>query len=181
MSADNFTQSTVAALTALKTRIAAVQWEGRDAFDKVELFDMTDLPRALRELLTFGNRVCLVILDFESWETETFGQELRAHQTRALELLIADRHWGNRQLALIGGDDTPGALALKDLVLPAVFGLLVAGTNTASGLYCVPGDGELIELQDKARDELAGRIVWRQGLRITGGLLRAQLGKRPIT
>jgi hypothetical protein len=187
MSAANHTVATTAALEVVRAKLAVLQWTPPGggaavaAFGSVSVFDMTDLVQALRELLAFKDRVALVIHAGETWEHVIDGQELRSHLTREVQLLLSDRAWAKRQDALLGTATTPGALALKDLVVPALHGILIAGTDTASAIYGQPQAGELIELQDRARKDLAGRIVYRQPVELIGGMLVSKLGKRPIT
>lgn len=177
----NFTKSSTDVLNALKTRVATMVNPESDpltfAFQSVAIFDLTDIVAALNELFTFGERVCFVILEGEDFREEVSGRELRYHQTRRVSLLFSDRNWGDRQIALLGGalSSQPGVLKLKDLLLARVTGVLL------DGVYAAPDSGELIELHDQARADAPGRIVYRQGFNLTGGMLAFNLGKKPIT
>ncbi len=177
----NSTKSTVTVLNALKTKLEAVQWtptggSATAVFQKVGIFDLTDIVPALNELFAFGERVCFVILEGEDFREEKVGQEMRYHQQRRVSLIFSDRNWGDRQLALLGDTTTtPGALVLKDLLMPGVTGILV------DGVYAAPESGELIELHDQARQDAPGRIVYRQPFVLTGGMLAFHLGKKPLT
>jgi hypothetical protein len=75
---------------------------GQPAFHKVALYDHPNLTAALDELLTFSDRLCLVIYQGEQFEPVRQGRHLHLRQTLDLQLLIADYHPGNRQLAHFG-------------------------------------------------------------------------------
>lgn len=166
---------TVGALTALKTKLEAIQYQAAPAFGKVAMFDMTNLQVALMELLTASSRVCLIVHDVETFETKKNGQSLDVRQSRELSLLVADRHFANRQIALFGdGDKTPGALKLKDLILNNVLGML------QSGMYCEPIHGEQLVLEQTIRDQLNGRVGFILGLRLVGGNVTIPLSRQPI-
>jgi hypothetical protein len=180
----NTTKPTKDVLTTLKTKLAALQWTptggpAEAAFHHVEIFDMSDLVVALQELLALeGHRVCLIVHDSESFENEVKGRDLHCRQSRQVRLVLADRHWTERQAAMLGDtatpQTTPGALKLKDITLPAVCGLL------QDGIRCEPGSGELALLQSSDRADLAGRIVYFQDLTLAGGELKFDLGNKPI-
>ena len=171
--------NTNTALTALADKLTALQWtpEGgpaQNAFAKVALFDMTNLAVALRELMSYADRVCLIVHDSERFENEHKNRELRTRQRRDVQLLIADRQIANRQAALSGDNKTPGVLALKDIVLGAVVGPLVPG------VFIQPEHGEQMILSEKARAELTGRVAFVLGLQIVGGNIITDLGPQPI-
>jgi hypothetical protein len=178
---------TLTVLDVLKTKLEALRWtpEGgvaEPAFERVELFDLQELAKAIEELRVFKARACFVVLDIERFENELAGNKLLVRQRRAVALLITDRNYGSRQRALEGTGTSPGVLALKDLVLsgepgdPAasVLGLL------ATGVVCEPAFGAFIELRDTARDDLAGRIAYEQDLELIGGSTEFRLGAGPI-
>lgn len=147
------------------------------AFGKVEIFDMTDLGRALNELLMLQHdRVCLIVLATEQWRDELRGRHLHCQQVRNVTLVMADRHWADRQKALMGdyvaSPPSPGALTLKDITLPHVCGLLMPG------IRCEPDEGDPGGISRER--EVHGRTVFFQNLILTGGELAFDLGKAPI-
>lgn len=188
MSNSNTIKSTKSVLETLKSKVAAVQWtpSGGGAavalFGKVEIYDLTDLAVAINDLLAFKDRICLVVLDSEDYENIKQGQELHCLQTRRVVLLMADRHWTKAQTALLGdGTKTPGVLEMKDLVLPAVIGLL------QDGVMCEPGTGELSAVQAVSAEEKKSRsrsgdhrITYWQPLTLRGGEYFAELGRKSI-
>ena len=181
MGNSNTIKSTKGVLETLKSKVSAVQWTPsvgpvQALFGKVEIYDLTDLAIAINDLLAFKDRICLVVLDSEDYENVRSGQELHCLQTRRVVLLMADRHWTKAQTALLGdGTKTPGVLDMKDLVLPAVIGLL------QDGVMCEPGTGELsaVQSQDKGRTK-DHRITYWQPLTLRGGEYFAELGRKPI-
>ena len=173
--------ATNTALDKLVADLQAIEWTPlsgpvQSAFNKVSLFDMSNLAVALRELMTFVGRVCFVVHDSERFENSRpgSGRELRTRQTRSITLLISDKQIANRQIALFGDATNPGALALKDLVLDSIVGLLVPG------VFVQPEHGEQMILSEKARAELTGRVAFALGLQIVGGNIITDLGPQPI-
>ncbi len=179
---------TLTVLDALKAKIEALQWvpaagAAEAAFQKVALFDMSDLETALQELLIFDGRVCVIVLVSEQFENGAGGGlKLIMRQLRHVSLLIADRDYGNRQNALTGSETSPGVLALKDLVLSGqVLGLLTSGAPAVSlGITVTPTQGAFVRLVDQTRENLAGRLCWEQDLELRGGYLEALLGPGPV-
>ena len=178
--------STIAALEALKTKLEALQWtppvEGgvaAAAFERVEIFDISELETALTELRVFKGRVCFIILDTETFTTEGGPTKLIVRQTRQVAILIADRDYGARQRALVGSAASPGVLGLKDLVLngeadapqKSILGSLV------DGVACVPTNGTVMELRGEQRDDLAGRVVCEQDVELRGGYREVRLNQ----
>jgi len=174
--------STLTVLTALKDALEAIQWtpEGgdpEDAFQKVELFDIDDLATALKDLRTFKDRACFIIIDEERCTSEIVGQKMQSRQSRSIALLITDRDYGKRAEALIGDATRPGVLALKDLVLnPAseVIGQIL------DGIAVMPATGAPIRITGEERDNMTGRLCYGQDLEIRGGFIEVRLGPGPI-
>ena len=185
--------NTLTVLNALKAKLEALQWTPQGgpaeaAFKRVDLFDISEIETAIEELFVFKDRVCFVVLDSEHFDNEAAtSTKVISKMTRSVALLIADRNYGKRQKALIGTDASPGVLGLKDIVLngddsgpdSSVIGLLKNG-NTDLRVFCRPVNGVFIRLQDKKRENLAGRIVYEQDIEIRGGYFEASLGRGPI-
>lgn len=144
------------------------------AFQKVAMFDMSNLVVALQELITYANRVCLIVHDNERFTNEKKGRQLFTRQTRQVSLLMADRHFANRQKALFGDKGTPGVLALKDAVLGEIVGLL------EPGVYVQPVHGEQMVLEQKIRETLQGRVAFMLVVELVGGNIITDLGVQPI-
>ncbi len=170
MPAQNLTTPTVEVLNALQAHLSAVQYAGSPAFDQVELYDLADLAQAIKDLLLVKNRICLVVLDSESWEPERKGQQLICRQAREVTLLVADRHWASSRVALLGNVQTAGVLGLKDALLPELTGLITAK------VFAQPGLGELMKVSDGKQH----RIAWRQPFTLIGGSLAADIGIQPF-
>jgi hypothetical protein len=169
--------STSAALQLIASKITAIQYNGGPCFSKVALFDMTNLATALTELFSYGNRVCFIAHDTENFMNKKEGRVLHCRQTRDIHLLISDRQIANRQFALFGDPNsvnTPGAFALKDLVLNNILGLI------QPGMYIEPVSGEQMILEKKTREELQGRAAFTLSLRLIGGNVDIDLGQQPI-
>jgi hypothetical protein len=170
--------ATGTALTALQAKLLALQWNGAAAFASVNVFDMSNLVVALQELISYANRQCLIVHDVERFECSRKGTQLDVRQRRTIVLLISDRHQGSRQKAMLGDaagvPPTPGALALKDVVLNGIVGLL------EPGMYIEPVAGEQMVLEQKVRDQLQGRVAFSLTLRLVGGNVVVNLGQTPI-
>lgn len=180
---------TITVLNVLKARLEALQWtppgegaEPEPAFERVELFDMSDLEAALRELLVFKGRCCFIILDSERFDNSTEGQKLLSRQVRTVVLMIADRNYAKRQKAMVGDSSTPGVLVLKDLVLngeanapeKSVLGLMKSGAENL-GVVAVPVSGSFVGLRDEGRDNLPGRLAWSIDLELRGGWFEVRM------
>jgi hypothetical protein len=170
-------------LLQLRTVLAALQWTNppsggaQVAFGNVQIFDMTDLGKALNELLMMdSDRVCLVVLDRERWVNETRGWNLHCQQVRDVTLVFADRHWADRQKALLGDyaatPPNPGALTLMNIAVAAVCGRVLFDVR------CEPNEADPGGLSRVG--EMQGRIVVFQNLVLTGGEIVFGLGKAPI-
>lgn len=161
-------------LTAFKTLLEGIELPvayGGMAFQEVRIFDFEDLAKAIEELFAFKDRVAFVILENVQHQVEIMGRQMTCRRTVDLTVLLADRHWGNRQLALMGDvSSTPGAIQLADLVVDAV-------TGEHEGLTVKPGTGEIFALEGRARDNAPGRIAWRQEFTVAGGRLLERLSR----
>ena len=141
-------------LNALEAAIVALQWEGSAAFQRVELFDITNLELAVKSLLAFEKRLCIIVHDSESFENFIEGSRLTSRQSRRVLLIIGDQVIGDRQVALLGDANTPGILKLKDLVLNGLFGAL------STHIYAEPLSGEVMQIIGDGDDPMPGRVTW---------------------
>ena len=186
LAASSTIQSTGDILTALESKLGAIEWKSPDgkcvpAFQQIARFDMRDLIKALKELVAQGDRICLVIYVGEQFSQVRDGRNLRIRQVCHVTLLLADTNLGDRQKAFWGDDVNPGVMALKDLLMgynaknqPNLMGLLM------NNVYVQPASGEPMAISSKDRDELAGRGAWMMQLELIGGELACDLGGLPI-
>jgi hypothetical protein len=168
-------------LSTVKTVIEAIELpesygDGVKAFQEVKIYDLEDLLKAIEELLTFKDRVAIMVMDNAQHDTEILGRQLTAKRTIELTVLLADRHWGNRQIALLGSSpegpqETPGAIQLSHLLINGITG------EQSGGIIVQPGFGEIFALEGKTRDNATGRIAWRQEFTIAAGRLLKTLSR----
>lgn len=137
------------------------------AFGSVKIFDADDLVEAFRWLYVTQQRSCLIVPGAGRWETETKGTKLIVRRQQPVSLLISDRVLGDRTAALLGNGQTPGAMGLKDLVLPAVTGQLLPNP---SGVISVPTREYVMGVKKK---DLPNRIAMCVELDCIGGWMDA--------
>ena len=133
-----------------------VPWQGAAAFDKVNIFDLQDLSKAMEELFLYANRIALIGLDAVDHANEVTGRRLRTERTLAVTIVVADRRFSDRQKAMMGDASTPGALFLEKLLVDALAGELPGGAVVQ------PGAGRLVLLEHAQRDAGTGRIIFAQ-------------------
>jgi len=168
---------------ALVSALAPLQWApaGRPpepAFERIELFDMAALPRALGELLATEDRIAVVVPGQERFSARIEAPH-RLVITRVLPaaILIADRVLGDRQAALYGSDANPGAVGLLELALPAVVGQLLPNPG---GVVCQPVTAAIFDLAAGDPEASPGRAVIELDIECSGGTLAASLGPGPV-
>jgi len=177
---ENHLRSTKAALDALLAAISVLVWAGPSgdelAFKRVELFDDLDLPEAFKRLLLTESRIALVIYSSDTFETQRADRQLTIHRKQELYVVFTDRVMGKRREALIGSESNPGLLALRDLVLPAIIGLLVPQPN---GIVCAPTRGSLLQVEDTST-KMPGRLAYLLEIELQGGWMKADIGRSPV-
>lgn len=161
----------VTKLTALKLPASYDATEPA-AFDKVKIFDLQDLAKALEELFIISNRVCLVGLDAVNDITSVQGRNLIVERSISVALIMSDRRYSDRQKAMMGDVTTPGAIYLETLVVNGLAGELTSGS------IAEPGDGRLLGLEAANRDNQTGRIVFVKNLTITLGWDSVSLSRK---
>jgi len=177
---ENHLRPTKVALDALVLALSALQWAGpsgnETAFKRVELFDDLDLPEAFKRLLLTESRIALVIYSSDTFETQRADRQITIRRTQELYVVFTDRVMSKRIEALVGAASNPGLLALRDLVLPAITGLLVP---QPSGIVCTPTRGSLLQVENTDR-KLPGRLAYLLEIELQGGWLKADVGRSPV-
>lgn len=137
------------------------------AFGSVKIFDADDLVEAVKWLYVTQQRVCVIVPGAFKWEEETGNTKLIVRRTGSVSLLISDRVLGDRTAALLGNAQTPGAMGLKDLALPAVTGQLLPNP---SGVVSMPTREYVMSVKKK---DLPNRICICVELECKGGRMDA--------
>lgn len=177
MSATSNRYSVPEILAALIALLQAVELEEDvPAFESVKRFDIENVDQAFKELMESKQRVCFVIPDLENFEPAVNAGKLMVTRRLPIALLISDRVMGDRQAALFGSDDTPGAYALAEGALEAVTGLIL---DNPGGVKCLPLTMGALSIED-IQKKLPGRAVVELDVECTGGTLTASLGISPI-
>jgi len=178
MSATSYMRGTGEIVEEIVTRMRALMLpavDGQDpapAFGRVELFDSENLVEAFRFLLLTEQRVCLVIPLMEGFEPEFQQLKLVVKRTRPVAVLVSDQVMGDRQSALWGNLDTPGAYGLLEAALPELTGLLLGAPNKVSA---VPRHATAMTVKDTEND-LPGRLAVVLEVECRGGRMEARLG-----
>lgn len=182
MSATAQRRSTTEILDALGAVLLALTWTSSSgaaeaAFQQVRRFDLAALPQALSELLVAEERCCFIIPGDERFAVKVDGpQRLVVTRTLPIALLISDRVIGNRQAALYGGENNPGAYGLLEIALPAVTGQLL---DNPAGIVVKPIIASVFDLEGESAAQSPGRACVELDIECTGGTLAAQLAVGP--
>lgn len=161
-------------LTALRALTYDQDGVAQPAFEAVEAYDMTDLADAMNRLVAQRDRVCLVIYDGTSFDNRVSGTTLHTSSIRQFVLVVADRNFGDRMIALVGSDSAPGAYLLADRVVEEFRGAIPG----IDGCRWEPTETEPMSIEGKVRDELVGRGAMLVTLRCIGGEAMSQNGQR---
>lgn len=167
----------VAKVTGVKLPVAFGE-PAVSAFDKVKVFDLQDLAKALEELFLVSSRVALIGLNSVSHSHEVRGRSLMISRSLAVTVILSDRHYSDRQKAMMGSEPgvngTPGALLLAKLVVDAVAGEL------PSGAVVTAGDGRLAALEHAERKNQTGRIIFAQDFEVSVGSETMALSRKAV-
>lgn len=139
------------------------------AFEKVKIFDLQDLRKAMEELFLYANRIALIGLDGIDHDAAVNGRTLVIERNLDVTIIVADRRYSDRQKALMGDSTTPGALFLQTLLVDALAGEL------NSGGVVMPGAGRLVSIE--GRENETGRIAFAQDLAIATDWDKASLSR----
>lgn len=131
--------------------------QGQPAFDRVEMFDLSDYLDAMQRLAMNQERTALVLWTGDDFESNRGTIILKVRRTSNIEVFITERNLAAPVKALTGDPENylPGVLGLRDLVLPALTGeLLPSKAETGAELiYLVPESVArgIISAEDKAK------------------------------
>lgn len=143
---------------------------GQKAFATVHAYAHENLKAALDDLLIFDDRACLIVPTGTKHTNERDGRVLTSRQETEFVLLITDRVYGGQfeAEAALGNSETPGMIALADLVVAKL-----AGQSLGLPLVCLqPIGGQPLRYSNKERSEMEGRECWAQEFSTPAGELR---------
>lgn len=173
-------------LRATKDIIDALQERLRDvtlgapenlpAFEKVELFDLADWEDALRRLALNQQRSAVVIWAGEDWEHQREMVTLTSRRTQSFEVMVSERRLDSHQAALTGDDRSPGVVGLKDRVVAALTGVLLAGDDEQETVYLTITSVQrgVLSVEDKKKEP--GRQVLVLSVQAEGEWLQTAVG-----
>ncbi|MBX3747330.1 MAG: hypothetical protein KF833_18630 [Verrucomicrobiae bacterium] len=169
-------------LAALVSRLEAVQWNASPAFHAVHRYDSNRLSEAFQELILAPHpRLALVVWTGERWEIDPASTLRRARRATLVTLVLSDRVLGSREDAATWGDaTTPGVIRLKDLVIPAVTGRILANPN---GIDCFPGAIEPLPILTEGAETgsaAMGRVALTIDLECHGGAIDPTPSPGPV-
>lgn len=173
--------STIYLLEALRRQLSALTLPApraaEAAFQIVRPCAHENLAGALRELVVYEDRVCLIVPTATRHANARAGRVLTSRRTAEFLLLIADRAYADADgsEAAFGGPDAPGAAALAELVIAALTGRSLG----LPGVALEPGAGEPFRVgPGKDRALPAGRECWAQAFSTAAGEMRCDLTRR---
>ena len=150
------------------------------AFAKVHAYAHENLAQAMQDLLIFDDRACLIVPTGTSHTNQREGRVFTARQETEFVLLICDRVYGGQfeAEALLGNADTPGMVALADLVVAAL-----SGQSFDLAPVCLqPTGGQPIPLSPTQRAALReGRECWAQTFTTPTGEIRVDRPRAGLT
>lgn len=156
-------------LNTLQTAVTALKVdESTNLFDEVKVYDFEDLGKAIEELFLFKHRIAVLLLEDAPHESNILGRVLFVRRIVNLTILLADRNWSNRQVAMMGNEETPGAIQLAHLLVEGLAG------EQSGGIIVAPGQGDLMAIE---RNNAPGRIAWRQEFRVAAGTTKRNLSR----
>lgn len=132
-------------------------WEGELLFERVDVYDVPRLEDALRDLLNFRNRICLIVPRPEQFNSESQGGVLRCTKSQQFILLISDRDYLPGKPSFFGSSAFPGVMAMKDVVVDQI----IAETFALPDVLMEVVDGESIRVAENERSLKKGREGYR--------------------
>lgn len=173
----NSTVSLVTAAAQLLANLDSLQWQNEKAFGRVELFTAADIEEAFKALLIASGRAAILVWSGDDFTDAVQGTELRGKCETEFTVLFVSTVLGNPQTALLGDERSPGLFALRDLVLPAVTGVLLTGTTPT---YTRKTSGSPFVLREDGKGVSRSKVAYQLTLQLAGGEIHTQLGYRPM-
>jgi len=172
-------KTTVQIIEALKAKLevmaftdeALPAFAGKLIFDAINFYDIPRLEQALKDLLQYKNRICLIVPGIERFENETKGSILETKKYQDFLLIISDRDYTPGKGSHFGDDTHPGVLLMKDTVLDELLGKSL----DFGDVIIEPSDGESIRVAESDKALSKSREGYRLLFRIQMGIQQTQL------
>lgn len=165
------------AIPQLIANLQAIVWSAQPAFQRVELFTTADPLEAFESLLIAQGRACIVVWGGDDFTDAVSGAELRGACRTEITVMFVSTVIGDLRAALLGNDTAPGLFALRQLVLPAVTGVLIP---SVAFLRKIDGTPVIIRQRSKGNQLSRSRVAYALTLEMSGGEIYAPLGYKPI-
>lgn len=167
---------TIDIMRAMQTTLAALMLpaprDGEKAFESVRMYAHENLFGALKELLLFDDRICLVVPVGNEHESKRDAAVITMRRTAKFVLLVSDRVYGDTDSeAALGSANAVGALALGEMVADAIGGQSLGLPNAGFLL----GTGEPLGLSDDERNSAGVRECWALPVSTYAGETRTTL------
>lgn len=165
MSAEtNKLRSTKEILDAIVTALRALNLEqGQPAFDRVEIFDLPDYLNAMQRLALNQERTALVIWTGDEFETNRETIVLTTRRISNFDIFVSERNLANPVAATTGDPEKylPGVMGLRDLVIPALTGQILASDAEAGKelIYLAPAGVERAILSSEDKQKFPARQI----------------------
>jgi hypothetical protein len=185
----DYTYSPVEIATAVQTQLQALVLEDVDdpknpgnplkAFERVEIFDVMNLNEAFRRMIISEQRVCVIVIMAQEFETEIDEQKIVITRKQPISILISDQRIGDATKGLLGDPEDvtiPGAIKLAKAATPAVIGKLLPAADGKSKVISTPTNSDTLYLRDDEQKNLPGRSAVLLEINCIGGTLEADIG-----
>lgn len=168
---------TKSVIDALKSKLETMvfpsdsSFAGQSLFQSVEAYDIPRLETALRDLLNFDDRICLIVPMPETFENTTSGGELRTIKRQQILLILSDKDYVPGKPAFFGNDTQPGVLCMKDIVVEQLLG----ASLDLNHVIFSPVDGESLRVAEDEKQLQKSREGYRLIFETPMGEVRAQI------
>lgn len=173
-------QSTSKVLNALKAKLEGLVFPddapvmaGLAVFESVRVYDVPRLEQALKDLLEYKNRICLIVPRPEKFRGSTKGGNITVSKHQDFLLILTDKDYSTGKPALFGSDTQPGVLSMCEVVVEE----LIAETLGLPDILLVPEDGESIRVSANEKNLSSGREGYRLFLSTPMGSIDRSIGR----
>lgn len=179
----NKLRSTKAILDALIAKLQAIRLDDQGdalAFERVEMFDLSDFQDAMRRLAIAEQRMALIIWSGDTYETEREITTITTKRTCSVDVFVTVKRLDAPVAALVGDAEDPGTLGLRDKVIAATFGVILDGDDDHEAIYSTPQSVErgILNADDKKANP--GRQILILNLQLAGEYVQTAVGASQV-
>ena len=144
---------------------------GESVFERVDVYDIPRLEVALKDLLNFKNRICLIVPLNETYVPETKGGMIHTRKSQQFLFIVSDKDYMPGKPSYFGDATRPGVLVMKDLVIEALLG---ASLDLAH-VVMSPVDGEGLRVAESEKALQQSREGYRLRMETPMGEVKAPI------